>query len=160
MSVAVKDRDHGYRDLMARIHRASGGAEVTVGIHEDVASKKHDDKSDVTIGEVATYNEFGTSRAPRRSFVADWADENASVNKDLFRKIAQSILATGRRALGLNEGMRLFGEKLKGSMVRRMGDGIPPPNAASTIARKGSSTPGIDSGELRKHVDFKVSTKG
>jgi hypothetical protein len=159
VSATVKDRDNGYRDLMLRLQKASGGADVTVGIHEDVASQIHGE-GPATIGEVATYNEFGTSRSPRRSFVADWADENDGPHKDLFRKIAQSILGTGRRALGLDEGMRLFGEKLKGSMVRRMGDGIPPPNAPSTIAQKGSSTPGVDTGELRQHVDFKVTTKG
>jgi hypothetical protein len=157
VTARVQDRDNGYRDLIQRLRAAREPVGVTVGVHEDVGNKPHGD-GPATIGEVATYNEFGTSRIPRRSFVADWADENEAVNADLMRKLSAGLISGKVRSL--DEAMRLFGEKAKGSMVRRMGEGIPPPNAPSTIARKGSSTPGIDSGEVRKAVDFKVTTKG
>lgn len=160
--MTVRVIDKGYAALFQRL-RAPAAA-VTVGVHEDVGAKPHpgsirgrDKRSPpkATIADVATWLEVGTSRAPRRSFVADWADENEERNRDLLRKLGHGLV-TGQ-IKNAAEGLRLFGEKAKQSMVRRMGDGIPPPNASSTIARKGSETPGVDSGEVRKAIDFKVT---
>lgn len=44
----------------------------------------------------------------------------------------------------------------QGSIQQRISDGIPPPNAESTIRRKGSSTPLIDTGQLRTSIKYRV----
>ena len=39
---------------------------------------------------------------------------------------------------------------------QRISDGIPPQNAPYTINKKGSSTPLVDTGQLRSSISFKV----
>jgi hypothetical protein len=43
-----------------------------------------------------------------------------------------------------------------GDVQRRIVQRIPPPNAPSTIAKKGSDVPLIDTGRLRQSVDYTV----
>jgi hypothetical protein len=75
-------------------------------------------------------------------------------NRALLRKLAEGIV-TGAITSG-RQAMEAFGIKAKFGIVTRWATGLPPENAASTIKAKGSSTPGIDSGETRKAVDYKV----
>lgn len=50
-----------------------------------------------------------------------------------------------------------FGLWAVGEIQQRIADGIPPPNAQSTVDRKGSSTPLIETGQLRASIKHKVS---
>jgi hypothetical protein len=52
--------------------------------------------------------------------------------------------------------MKLIGMRVVGDIQDRISDGIPPPNSPITIARKGSSKPLIDSGQLRQSISFEV----
>jgi hypothetical protein len=45
----------------------------------------------------------------------------------------------------------------EGSMKKRISRGVPPPNAAETIRRKGSSKPLINTGQLRNAIRGKVT---
>lgn len=149
----ITDTDHGYSKLFERLKGAV--SDITVGIHEEDGNLPHDGTADSpTIAQVATWLEVGTSRAPRRSFVADWFDENDSRNRQLLSTLSKGVISGSLESI--RKAAELFGEKMKFSMVRRMGDGIPPPNAPSTIKRKKSSTPGVDTGVLRQHVDYRV----
>ena len=162
MAAGVVVKDKGYAALFNRLSGKLG--EVTVGVHDDVGSQPHPGPirgrdrrkpGNATIADVATWLEFGTVRNPARSFVRDWADRHDQDHRSIMGKLAAAVI---RGTIpSAEEACRLLGEKLKGSMVRDMGDGLQPPNAPSTIERKGSSTPGIDSGTVRKAIDFKVT---
>jgi len=50
--------------------------------------------------------------------------------------------------------------KIEKAVVDEINSGVPPPNAPSTIKAKKSSKTLIDSGEMLKHVDHKITGQG
>lgn len=150
----IRDLDRGYRKLMTQALDMAKGMSVTVGIHEAEGQKSHGELSVIDVG---TINEFGgpNNNPPRRSFIRDWADENRTAHEENLRKIAVAVL------YGKTPSMKVafdrFGLRCVGEVQKRISDGIAPPQAESTIARKGSSTPLIDSGLLRASIAHKVN---
>lgn len=157
MSVTITDRDHGYKALLERVFELGRRKPVvTMGIHADEGGKTHG-KDKATILDIATYNEFGTSRIPARSFVRAWFDESeARLRQDLYT-LVQSVVAGKRTA---DQVLELLGLRGVGQIQARIARHISPENAPSTVKRKGSSTPLIDTGALRSSVTYKVEDKG
>jgi len=140
---------------------------VSVGIHEEEGAAEHEIQIDgeaapsgppPTVAEVASFNEFGLG-VPQRSFIRAWADENEVENRENLRKIGQAVVK-GKLAGGPKQGLERFGLHAVGSIQKRMADGVPPPNAPSTVDAKGSSTPLIAAGQLRSSITFKVFKPG
>lgn len=159
MSVKVRDTDHGYRKMRANLKQASKGGGVSVGIHAQEGAGEHKSKepdaSPVTVLDVALWNEFGLG-VPERSFLRAWVDENASQNREKLRK-AMLLVVRGERTL--EQALDLIGLSMQGGLQQKIAAGVPPPNAPETVARKGSSTPLIDTGQLRQSVTFLVRDK-
>jgi hypothetical protein len=153
----IRDIDRGYRKLMTQALEMAKGMSVTVGIHEAEGQKSH---GELAVIDVGTINEFGgpNNNPPRRSFIRDWADENRTAHEENLRKIAVAVL------YGKTPSMKIafdrFGLRCVGEVQKRISDGIDPPQAESTIARKGSSTPLIDTGLLRASIAHKVNEGG
>lgn len=152
---------------------------VTVGVHADDGAKAHEVANDVgpandtgsglSVADIATIHEFGcgpfTVRGsfdadggmsgyehpgiPQRSFVRAWFDESQPF-------IAQTLVSQMALVVAGKLTPEVAGERIalafEGSMKQRISRGIPPPNAPSTIARKGSSKPLIDTGQLRNAI--------
>lgn len=156
-TVRIKDTDHGFKKLLADVKAASKGAGVSVGVHAKEGDDPHRGKSEnpMTVLDVAIVNEFGLG-VPERSFIRSWFDENPGPNAELLRKAVKFVL-TGQKTLP--EAFELIGLKLTGEIQKRISRGIPPPNAPSTIAEKGSSKPLIDSGQLRSSITYLVRDK-
>jgi hypothetical protein len=113
-------------------------------------TKKQDDK--LTVLEVAIFNEFGLG-VPERSFIRAYVDANEKRIKEMCRVLALQVLA-GK--ISQEQALELLGLKLVGEIQQRIADGIPPPNAPSTIKAKGSSVPLIDTGQLRSSITHRV----
>lgn len=141
-------RDNGMKALLKRL--GEGSKSITVGVHSDAGAESNG----TSIAAVAAYQEFGTATIPSRSFVRAWADEKAGDIRDALRKIGAGVLQ-GRYTAA--QGLAQAGVLFVGQIQKRISDGIPPPLADSTVKRKGSSTPLIDTGVLRSSVAFKVS---
>jgi len=152
--VRFKDTDKGLEALKLRIGKAAA-ARLSVGVHEAEASQTED--GETTVLEVATINEFGgeDGNPPRRSFLADWADENSDEHKELLRRSAAAVVKG--KIPSTEIAFERLGLRFVGDIQKRMIAGIEPENAASTIARKGSSTPLIDDGQLISSVTHQVS---
>jgi len=148
MPSSVKDRDRGYAALLKRFAGKSS-ANVTVGVHEDATYP-----DGTPVAENAARQEFGLG-PPRRSFLADYVDENEQKLKDDLRKIGEAVVQG--KVASIEQGLERFGLHVVGGIQQRISDGIPPENADSTIARKGSSTPLIESGILRTSIAHKVN---
>ncbi len=108
---------------------------------------------------VAASNEFGTSdgRVPERSFIRSTVDEelpNLKLIRD--RVVARVVEGTlrPRQAIGL------LGAYLQGKIRAKIDSNVPPPNAPSTIAAKGSSHTLIDTGNLKQAITFEVHEDG
>lgn len=151
---SFKDIDKGWRHIVESMAKAANkpGAHVVVGWPGKAGSQQYP-AGDVTVAEVAAFNEFGTATTPARSMIAATCDLNSEKYKQTARTIADGI-ATGR--VDLAKGLHILGVMIKGDIQSRINDGIPPPNSASTIARKGSSKPLIDTGLMKNSIDHEV----
>lgn len=150
MAGKFTDRDKGYAAMLKRI---KSGATVTVGVHEaEGAMVAHG--GEASVAEIGSFHEFGLGHNPRRSFIADWSDENKSRHEGELRKIAGAVLKG--KVPSAEKGLERFGVLAKGQVQTRIRDGIEPPLDPKTIERKGSSTPLIDTGVLRSSIEFEV----
>jgi phage gpG-like protein len=161
-SFKVTDLDKGWKALKDHVIKLSqNGAYVQVGVVGREAAALHK-KSSLTVAQIATIHEFGATfrgkhgnliRIPERSFLRATVDEYSGA-------IQQRATAFGRGVVLMKftptQAMSLLGEYVVGLIKQRIANGIAPANAPSTIARKGSSTPLIDSGQLRGSITYKI----
>lgn len=127
---------------------------VAVGVLGKGAAREGDTLSNV---ELAVIQEFGLG-VPERSFLRATFDRMKETWNAFAAKALKPALA-GK--IELTKALALIGERVKSDIKRRItqGEGIPPPNAPSTIARKGSDRPLVDSGRLVGSIDYEVRSK-
>jgi len=160
MSASITDRDHGLKALVERIGKLSK-ASVRVGVLEDkgAESKSASDESQSakTVIEVATIHEFGAPAAgiPARSFLRGTVDEQMAEIRADQHKIAVAVIS-GK--LDLRRGLDQLGARIAAKIQQRIARGIQPPLLPRTIARKGSSKPLVDTGQLRSSISWEVET--
>jgi hypothetical protein len=148
----VIDKDRGWSALAQQL-KSLGDAHVLVGVQGSQASAEHPDAG-ATVAQVASWNEFGTGHIPARSFIRATIDLNEKPLNALSAKLGQGVVL-GK--FGAGQALQLIGEHAVGLIKQRIADGIAPPNAPSTIARKGSSTPLIaHTGTLRNSVTYRL----
>lgn len=140
----VTDVDRGYRKILEAIEQ-TGEAVITVGIHAEAGGENIEN---------AERHEFGLG-VPARPFVSGYADEQGARVVQRMRDAAAAGLRSGTVAQNLDA----VAQVVAGEMQGRIAQGIPPPNAPSTIAKKGSSTPLIDTGQLRSSITGKLVTR-
>lgn len=152
--IAVIDTDLGFDKFQANLTAlAEQRAFLTVGIHADAGSE-------VII--IAATNEFGTTRAgvnhnitiPERSFMRSTLDENQRRLFDALQKAIEDDLDDKRP---LKDGLGLVGELTVSLIKNKVRDRRIPPNAPSTIAKKGSDNPLIDTSQnIRNRIDWRL----
>lgn len=150
MALHLRDTDHGYRDLLARVFGLRSRANVDVGILD--AGEEHGEGA-VTVLQVAAFNEFGTATIPERSFIRAWFDEHEGELRKEFAALMRNVVE-GKRTR--EQILELLGQRCVGQIQQRIAAGISPANAPSTVRRKGSSTPLIDTGVLRSSISYRV----
>jgi len=141
----IRDTDHGAKALLKKVRRAGS---VKVGVMGSEAGEKH---GDLTVADIATFHEFGLGN-PKRSFIADYVDEGVSDIEAKIRSAAERVI----RGSTIERELSILGLYIQGEIQKRMSAGIPPPLKPATIARKGSSTPLIDTGQLRSSITYEV----
>jgi hypothetical protein len=120
---------------------------ITTGVHGDEGEQLHDAEG-VSIADVASFAEFGLGQ-PQRSWLRAWFDENSErIESQLARQIALAM----KEGKDFEWAMQRVALWMQGDIQRRIRNRIAPPNAPSTIARKGSSTPLIDTGVFRSAI--------
>lgn len=157
MSVTVVSRDLGLNELKKTFKSKK---KVKVGFQGQAAATlkrdTDDTPTDVTVVDVATWQEFGTPRIPMRSIIRRAVVLNEAKIQDWLRKGAERVVdlkATERQTLDQ------IGLKIVSTMQDRVESGeITPPLADSTIEhrRKHTETPLLDTGQLRSSITSKV----
>jgi phage gpG-like protein len=118
-------------------------------------TEAEDDRDGISNAHLGAIQEFGLIiealgiNIPERSFMRAVFDQKA----------AQAVRLVGKRLKSgdsLEKALGIGAEWLKAQMVRAIDAGIPPPNAPSTVAAKGSSKPLIDSGQLKQSITSEV----
>lgn len=148
----VKDSGGG---LLAEL--TGGNFEISVGVHSDDANHTHGSGEGVTVGDIATWHEFGTQTVPQRSFIRAWFDERQPEIQQVLKQEIGAVMQ-GKRPLPI--ACERAALRLEGSVKERIRQHIPPPLAPATIKRKGSSTPLIDQGVLRNSIRARVNGGG
>lgn len=136
--------------VLARIGTQVGkGGVVKVGF---LATSRYPDGT--YIAQVAFWNEFGTTRAPARPFFRGMiADKSPTWGKALSKNL-KATNYNSERTLGL------MGQGIADQLTESIVNWSQPPNADSTVARKGFNDPLIDTGEMQRAPDFVVETEG
>ncbi len=153
----MRVRDRGWHKLEASLRATKEGAHVVVGILSDSKNQRRGEP--LTNAVLGFIHEFGSSdgHVPERSFLRATVDAKREKYKTTIRRIAKLVLLgkmTQRQAL------QLIGVMIQGDVVKTINAGVPPKNAPSTIARKGSSKTLIDTGQLKGAITFEVRAPG
>lgn len=86
-------------------------------------------------------------------FIRDYVDENKAM---LERTLKALMVKVVDGKMSLEAALEMFGLIVQGGIQERITKGIAPPNAQSTIDKKGSSTPLIDKSQLLQSISFEV----
>lgn len=152
--MSVSDKDKGWAALGKVLENMAGDPHVLVGVQGTQAASEHPG-AQATNADVASWNEFGTGHIPERSFIRATIDIQEQRLLKLSAVLGQGVVA-GKFAT--DQALGLLGEEARGLMIERINAHIAPPNAPSTIQRKGSSTPLIaHSGQLKNSITYKVA---
>lgn len=125
--------------------------EIQVGFQGD---QKYEDGT--SIAQVAAVNEFGASDIPERPFMRQ-SFENHEGELQAACDAAQRLVSSGGSA---EQALQQIGVVAKGLVQDEIVNGGFAPNAESTINKKGSEQPLIDTGTMRQSVNFVVKRRG
>lgn len=125
--------------------------EVRVGFQGD---EKYEDGT--SIAEVAAHNELGSSDTPERPFMRQ-SFENHESELQAACDAANRLVSSGGSA---DQALQQIGVVAKGLVQEEIDNGDFAPNAESTIRKKGSEQPLIDTGTMRQSVNFVVKRRG
>ena len=152
MSVKIKDKLTAKGKVFEKVLKELGMLEVRVGFQQGKATE--DDGTDIC--DIAAWNELGTSRIPSRPFLRMSVDDNTSKINSFLSSSKKSVV-NGQSAEQVLKEIGIFQKDL---IQEKITSGSFTPNAPSTIKRKGSSAPLIDTGRMRQSVDFVIQQKG
>lgn len=165
--ITTKRKNSGWsKELLERLkniqsHEAAVGFPAGKDLDVPHYTSKRADGSTVagpSILEAAIFNNFGTKDIPSRPFMdkatpaiaAAWKQQKA----DIIRKINR-----GEEAEAMKE-LNAAGEAAKTIIVLEIDAMTSPANAKSTVKRKGSSHPLIDTGAMKGAVTHVVRPRG
>lgn len=150
----VIDKDRGLTKILANM-RDFDDAQIAVGFQGAEGGAIHPD-GDIDIVGIAVIHEFGAPGAgiPERSLIRATFDAKINDWVRIAEKIAESVYSTTPETPG--RALGILGEVVVSDYRKAITAGIPPPLRAATIARKGSSTPWLDTGVTRNAITWTV----
>ena len=167
MGVKVKIIDNGMNAFLKQIKQLSKKPKVQVGIFSDVKSRKSKGNID-NVGLMAIHefgvpnNPLGTGlkagrnhsvSIPQRSIIRSATKENEKKGNEFILKEYDKII---KGFLTFPKLFAKFGLFMENKFKLKFTDGTLTKNAISTINKKGSSRPLIDTGQLRQSITSKV----
>jgi hypothetical protein len=162
MPSRVSDRDMGMKALMALAAQIADEAPcVVVGI----AGGQMHKTAGISVAELAATHEYGLG-VPERSFLRATVDKGRERYLASMQKAMKATVVYASKHKSSWDPLKSVSLKrlalvIEGDVKAAIAAGIPPPNAQRTIDKKGSSTPLIDTGQLRRSILGQVrSIKG
>jgi hypothetical protein len=113
-------------------------------------------RAPVDVLTVALYNEYGTSNMPSRPFIRQTLEKNSDY---IIRFIAAQVNDMYVRKKSVEEVVAAIGVLGVGLIQKEIISGGFDANAPSTIKKKGSSKPLIDTGRMRQSVHYFTKRK-
>lgn len=133
---------------------------VLVGIQSGTVTKSQTKngrrkQAGQNMAQIGAWNEYGTQTIPARPFIRPAIQNNRRFLianlQNQFRLICEGRQTTSRA-------LRIIGQLAQNMIVRQINAVMSPPLSARTIARKGSSKPLIDFGQMRASIRYRVVT--
>jgi len=154
--MSVKEDRRAWDKFIDQVENLKKKPHVAVGVLGENSSGE-----DFGLVEYATANEFGTEanggHVPERSFIRSTMDEmDGKLKKEMADEKINIIIGKTSIAKALGT----FGEKITSAIKKKITDIQDPPNAPSTVKRKGSDNPLIDTGRMRQSIAWKIREKG
>lgn len=140
--------EQALKDLAKRLE---GATRVLVGVPEGAGVYE----DGITIATIAAVNNFGSAdgKIPPRPFLAPAIEKGAPQYQRLAEVMIPKVLSGEMAMKTLLEQM---GNLAEGHVKQEITDLKTPANAESTIAKKGSDNPLIDSGHLRQSIRYVI----
>lgn len=144
---SVNINDKGFKKAVEALERLAK-MQVKVGIQSD--TEYYSDG--VSVVDVAVWNEYGTDKIPSRPFIRQCFKDNSDEALTRLSELAQKTALGDDPKSGLSGIGQWYQDKMKHTLLK-----FPwLPNKASTIAKKGSSKPLVDSSHLVESIRYKV----
>ena len=152
--MVVKVIDKGF-DKYKKANEELKSNQIRVGMFAKVGDK---------VLTKAIVNEFGTTKAgknnniviPERSFIRSTYNKQY---KKVGKRFNQIFVSISKGNFNIIPKLKLIGLEQETETKKTITDMKTPENAPSTIAKKGSSNPLIDTGEMRSKVSHEVKNK-
>ena len=112
-----------------------------------------------SVVEIGAIHEFGAGNVPERSFIRDTVDTyRAKYLKYMGASFRREVMDIAKSKSTPAESITLkrLGLMVEGDMKKRIAQGINPPLKPETIRKKKSSTPLIDTGQLRASIASEI----
>ena len=158
MPAGVKtiDIDRGWKKVK-RQFKTANGSHTKIGVQQGEVRL---DGTDLVT--VAAANEFGVRRngktmIPARSFIRSTRDEKKS---EIDQNIKQGINSMYTGNITMRKFLGRLGEWFKSEIQNKIDILQSPRNAPSTIARKGSANPLIDTGQMKQSIAHVEKIRG
>ncbi len=143
--------DRGWKEIAKQLELARKVRSI-VGLHNDAVYS-----DGTSVAQVGAWNEFGTERIPERSFLRSTIAETKSARKEIIFRMLKKVYegkATAMNAIATAG--EFMEQKIKAKIVSLRD----PANADSTIRRKKSSNPLIDTGQMLQSVQHREDMNG
>jgi hypothetical protein len=148
-------KDKGLAEILAKLKRA-GEIAGGVGVYGEKAEEPHPLRQNITVGEVAIINEYGSKRAhvPRRSFLKSTFDGN---RENIRVKMASGVHRIVEGQITPEQMFHEIGSKIADAVKEtiRRGD-VPPENDPATIKDKGHDNTLVHTGTLERAIDHTI----
>lgn len=152
MAVRIIDRLTPEGIRFQKMLKELADKEVRVGFQHGTVTEN--DGTDIC--DIAAWNELGTVHTPSRPFLRKSVDENEGKITD-FLKAEVPRLVNGVPARQVLNEIGIFQKDL---IQQKITEGNFAPNSESTIRKKGSSKPLVDTGKMRQSVNYVIKKKG
>ena len=147
MKSQLKVNDKLWKEIKAQFPKIDK-AVVKTGIQSNAGENEG-----VSIAEYAAFNEFGTRTIPERPFMRKTFDDNLANYNKLIERLFKGMLG-GK--LDSKMAFKILGQQTEDDMKNTIMTGNFKSNADSTVAKKGSSRPLIDTGTMRNSIRYEV----
>lgn len=159
--MAVIDRMTPEGERLMKELKELGKLECYAGFQSGPKAKERDGDSivdsEVDLLDVAMFNELGTSQSPSRPFMRKSIDDNEEEIFSFCKAQFDRLCSGTATAQNVMQQLAVFE---KGLIQAKIKDGDFAPNAPSTIKKKGSDKPLIDTGHMRQSVQVVIDRKG
>lgn len=143
IKITVPNLQQIQNEIRKKIEKLTHDKTVLVGIHEDAPQVEG---GDITMAQLGAVLHFGNQNIPSRP----WLDVGVQSGSADYLSIIEN------NSDDMDNALNMIGSIAVGKVQQYMTELQDPPNAPSTVKKKGSSNPLIDTGALRQSVTYSI----